>query len=146
MATRNTGLEYILGGGAIAEFSQHSLPTKRDVLRLYYQFWKNNQSDSVKEKTVAMILKQFYESRNINTMSTFGIISKIKREINVLKKVLKFKTKQKTEANIRLETTFIENMDSLFDVTEISRQPVEQNCDSPMDVDGESEVEFFGMN
>lgn len=143
MATRNTGLDYILGGGPIIEFSGHHLPTTRDVLRFYSQYWKINQSDSVKEKAVALKLQQFYESRNMNAMSTFGIISKVRREVSVLKKVLKLKTKEKTDLNIQFERTYIDNLNRTFNVSEILTSPVERNSISPMEID--SEDDFFGM-
>lgn len=138
MTDRNTGLEYILGDGFITDFPEHRLPTTRDVLRLYSQFWKVNQSDSVKEKAVALKLKQFYESRNLNVISTFGIISKIRREVVALKRVLKFKSKAKTDKNIRIENAFCENLNRVFDITETLRQPAatpQRNCASPMDTD-----------
>lgn len=143
MADRFTGLEYILGGGAIIDFPENRLPTTRDVLRLYSQYWKINLSDSVKEKAVASKLKQLYESQNLNAMSTFGIITKIKKKVVELKRVLKFKTKTKTDTNIRIENSFRESLNRIFDVTEIIEQPIERNCTSPVDIDDEED--FLGM-
>lgn len=138
MAAKETGLEYILGGGALIEFPQHELPTTRDVLRFYSQFWRSKSSDSVREKTVALELKQIYESRNMNSMSTFGIMSKIKREVTALKRVLKFKAKEKTHANIQTENHYRGKLSEVFDIAEILRQPSERN--TPMEVDDQDKV------
>lgn len=135
MSTKSTGLEYILGGGAIKAFPRNAFPTTRDVLRYYSQFWRSNESDSVKEKTVALALKHFFESRDHNVMSTYGIISKIRREVVSLKKILKFKTKEKTDKNIEMENKFRESLNRLFNVNEIPQQPSESEVVIPMEVE-----------
>lgn len=98
-------------------------------------------SDSVREKAVALELKRIYESRKINSMSLFGIISKIKREVTAMKRILKFKTKEKTQANIRTENDFRAGLDTIFNIGERLPKPSER--DTPMEVDDQEE--FLSM-
>lgn len=116
MSKRITGLEYILGGGPIEDFSERERPTYRDVLRYYSKFWRLNESDTRKEARVANALKNFYKQRNIETLSELTIRNKIRRQVLSLKKVLKFKSKEKTRKQTDLEKVFKNELSNIFQI------------------------------
>lgn len=96
---RATGLEYILGGGALRSFGS-DFPTNRDVLRYYSQLWGTTNSVNIKETRAAEALEQFYHSKGIKTVCQAIMKKKIKREVGDLTRILKFKSKNKTAKNL----------------------------------------------
>lgn len=106
----------ILGGGPIRQFSDDSLPTVRDVLRYYMQFWKLKGSESKREKIVARDLIDFYKHRNINIMSEPGIKYKVKRLVEQLKSIIKSRTRPKTVSRAHFETEFMNRLNTSFQI------------------------------
>lgn len=130
-------LDYILGGGPIETFDSVSEPTNGDVLRFYSQFWGANESDASKEAQVISALERFYAQRNIETLSKVRIRSKIRSQIFSLKKVLKFKSKEKTQANIRMENAFKSQLSGIFRIRKSTAQSGDVENDS-MDIDDQN--------
>lgn len=127
MSVRNTGLEYILGGGPIDNFNEIERPTYRDVLRYYSKFWRSHETDTFKEARVANALKNFYEQRNIETLSELTIRNKIRRQVLSLKTVLKFKSKEKTQKNKDMEGTFKNALSNIFQIQKSTSQSSSSN-------------------
>lgn len=112
-----SGLEYIIGD-TINEFPNNHLPTLKDVLCFYSQYWGAQGSDSLKEKLVARELIQVYQRQNIPTLNEKTIKDKIKKKVSELKKNLKFKTKITMAANnIETERIFRSRLQEVFDVS-----------------------------
>lgn len=131
----NNNLNYILGGGPIEEFNSVGEPTNGDVLRFYSKFWGVNESDASKEARVTNALKRFYTHRNIETLSEVTIRRKIHNHILSLKKVLKFKSKEKIEANIRMENAFKTQLSSIFQIRKSMTKSRDVNNVASMDID-----------
>lgn len=112
----NTSLEYLLGP-TIREFSGDSPPKIKEVLSFYSQFWGTQGSESFKEKAVAQELITFYEQRGIPTLSELTIKGKIRKIISEMRKILKFKSKQKTTANVETERVFCLKLNDVFNIT-----------------------------
>lgn len=110
-------LKYLLGD-PIEQFDGDFPPTLRDVLRFYSKFWGKPGSDSYKEKIVAQALMQVYQQANIPILNELTIKKKIKRSIDELKAILKFKSKTsaKTIGNIEMEKKFESNLSNIFDI------------------------------
>lgn len=106
----------ILGGGPIRQFSDDNIPTVRDVLRYYMQFWKLKGTESKREKIVARDLMAFYQHRNINIMSEPGIKYKVKRVVNQLKSIVKSRKRPKTCRRANFVTEFMNRLDSSFQI------------------------------
>lgn len=70
------GLELLIGK-PINQFAEDGLPTIKDVLRFYAQFWGVRASESNKEKLVAEELINFYQRRNIPVLSEKTIKNRI---------------------------------------------------------------------
>lgn len=131
----SSGLEYILDGGPIEEFNSLGLPTFRDVLRLYSQYWRVNVSDGVKESRVANVLKNFYNERRINTVHARTIASKIRKSVLSLKSILKFKSKEKTQKNIAMENNFRLELSKLFEIEKVAESPSTSSGMESMEID-----------
>lgn len=110
------GLELLIGK-PINQFAEDGLPTIKDVLRFYAQFWGVRVSESNKEKLVAEALINFYQRRNIPVLNEKTIKNRISNKILSLKKILKFSSKTKTVANIEKEIEFRQQLDEIFDVS-----------------------------
>lgn len=126
----NNELNYILGGDPINAFN--SEPTYGDVLRFYAQFWGKNESDTKKESRVSSALKNFYTDRNVETLHEFTIRRKIRTQIMSLRKILRFKSKEKTQSNIRMENAFRAQLSNIF---QIGKPTVDVDYVVPMDVE-----------
>lgn len=98
----------------------NELPTVGDVLRFYSQFWRKKQTDSAKETLVANALENLYRSKNQLTVCKAIIRRKIKREVGNLTKILKFKSKNKTNNQIQKEIDFKSTLSNTFNITKIS--------------------------
>lgn len=120
-------------GGAITEFVGDALPTTGDVLRYYSRFWKVRKSDNVKETLVAKALERFYRSKNLRIICTASVKRKVKREIGNLRKILKFKSKQKTANQIESEAVFKSTLSNVFSVEKIAND--ESSSETSMEVD-----------
>lgn len=59
-----SGLGYFLGPPLI-EFPDNRLPTLKDVLRFYANFWGQQANDSTKETLVAQEIIKVYRRRNM---------------------------------------------------------------------------------
>lgn len=129
----NSNLNYILGGEPIEEFN-NAEPTNGDVLRFYSKFWRKNETDTSKEARVASALKNLYRQRNIQTLNELTIPRKIHSQILSLKKFLKFKSKEKTPANIEMENAFKMGLAKVFEIKTSPRDAV-----IAMDIDNENE-------
>lgn len=134
---KNINLEYILGGGPIKEFHRDE-PTHGDVLRFYSNFWRANESDTSKEARVTNALKNCYAQRNIETLNELTIRRKIHNQILALKKILKFKSKEKTQDNIRMENAFKMELTNVFLIRKSVHQTTEVENVIPMDIDNEN--------
>lgn len=113
-----SGLEYLIEN-PIGQFPENRLPTISDVLRFYVQFWGMHGSDSTKENIVAEELIKLYRG---------------------YKMILKFKSKNKTAANIQKETLFRSILDEVFEIhreVQTVDEPGDANAtnDIPMEVD-----------
>lgn len=80
-----------------------------------------------KETLVAKALENFYHSKRIVTILNVNIRRKIKREVGQLKKILKFKSKNKKRNQIEMENRFKSTLSNTF---VIERQ---LNIESPME-------------
>lgn len=130
-----TALNHILGGGPIVRFNSVEEPTYGDVLRFYSQFWGINKPDTSKETKVSSALKSFYTQRNIDTLNELTIRRKIHTQVLSLKKILKFKSKEKTQANIKMENIFKSQLSNIFQIKKSIPQSREVDDIVPMDVD-----------
>lgn len=110
-----SGLEYILGD-PINEFPEDRPPTLREVLCFYSQFWKIRGSDSMRGKLVAQEIIRVYQRENIQLLNEKSIKNKINKHICNLKKILKFKSKLKTAANIEFEQNFRSKLNEIFEI------------------------------
>lgn len=110
-----SGLEYILGS-PIDRFPDNQLPTLQDVLRLYSINWKKRVSDSTKEAFVAKELIKVYQEAGLQVINEKSIKDRIKKNVSELKVVLKFKTKDKTAANIQTELRFRSKLQETFGI------------------------------
>lgn len=111
------GFEYLLGD-AINEFPRNRLPTLGEVLRFYSQYWGMKGSESLREKLVADELLRVYKSENseLAMLSEKAIKNKINKNVCTLKSILKFRSKQRTSANIKTEANFRNNLDETFEL------------------------------
>lgn len=135
---KNKTLELILGGGPIEDFTSLENPTFRDVLRFYSKFWRVNDSDTSKETRVATALKNIYSQRNIETLNELTIRRKIRKQVLSLKKVLKFKSKEKTQVNINMENAFKAQLWNIFEIEKSIPQEGDVDNIVPMDVNDQN--------
>lgn len=134
-----SGLEYLIEN-PIGQFPENRLPTISDVLRFYAQFWRMHGSDSTKENIVAEELIKLYRGKNITVFNVKTIKNQIHRIVANLKMILKFKSKNKTAANIQKETLFRSILDEVFEIhreVQTVDEPGDANVtnDIPMEVD-----------
>lgn len=130
-----SGLEYLIGD-PIDAFPDNHLPTHGEVLCFYSQYWGVNASDSSKEKLVARELIQVYQERDIPVLNEKTVKDKIKKNVCDLKKILKFKSKLKTAANIESERIFLSKLKEIFDIR--GRNPIEGRPNDGPSSSGES--------
>lgn len=132
-----TGLENILDGGSITEFIGDELPTVRNVLRFYSQFWRIRKSDSMKETLVSNALQEFYQSRGAQMVCIGNIRKKIRSEVGKLRSILKFSSKKKTPRQIKIENDYKVSLSRVF--------PVESNgIENLMETDDDLDNEENG--
>lgn len=110
-----SGLVYLIGE-PITQFSGNRLPTVRNVLCFYGQYWGAPGSDSRKAKIVARGLIEIYEREDIPVLSEKTIKDKITVCVAELRSILKFKNKSKTPANVRKEHDFCAKLDEIFEI------------------------------
>lgn len=109
-------LETLLGP-PISEFSNDHLPTLRDVLQFYSQYWGSHGSESQRENLVAKGLIKVYNRSNIPVLSEKGVRNKIHRNVDKMKTILKkFQAKVKTAANIERENFFRAALEEVFEI------------------------------
>lgn len=122
-------------GKPIRQFSEDRLPTVRDVLRFYAQYWGAQGSDSKKEKYVMDGLIQLYQQKGIFVLTEKAIKYKISKQIKDLKKIIKFSSKVKTEANIVQESEFVRKLDEIFEITRAVQMEEFETDDTSMETD-----------
>lgn len=110
-----SGLEYLIGE-TISCFPDNRLPTIKDVLCFYAQFWGMRESDSIKENFVADQLRKFYQQKNIPVADKKSIKHQISRNVSSLRTILRFKSKKKTPTNIQKETVFRALLNETFEI------------------------------
>lgn len=144
-----SSLEYLIGK-PIVQFIENRLPTLKDVLCFYAQYWSSPGIDSSKAKVVARELIQFYQREGILVMSEKTIIDRISKKIAELKTILKFKSKIRTAANHAMESLLRSKLNNVFEI----RRPIQNNNqerenvneNESMDVDVDSDSDFLGKN
>lgn len=137
-------MEYILGGGSITTFDSNNLPTTGDVLRFYSQFWGVRMSNNVKDTLVSNALNDLYRSKRIKTICELSIIRKIKREIGNLRKILRFKSKEKTPNQIRSENAFRLSLLNVFDIT--NSESGTEHIETDHQIESEGEITFYFLH
>lgn len=140
-----SGLEYIIGA-PISRFPENRLPTIRDMLCFYSQYWGMHGSDSIKESRVAEELIKLYQRKNIVILDKKTIKNQINKVVANLKTILKFKTKIKTATNILKETMFRSMLNEIFDIRREFRtinEYIGENAtdDIPMEVDDPEDMD-----
>lgn len=87
------------------------------------------KTDSMKETLVSNALQEFYRSRRAQTICSAIIRRKIKREVGQLRNILKFKSKQKTIGQIKMENDFKLALSRVFSVEKSNsdRDSIEAN-------------------
>lgn len=105
-----------LGGDPINSFQGAGLPTLRDVMRFYTQFWNMRGSETNRSRRVTNELLKFYSGRSIPTISERGIMNKVERFANDLKTILKYNSKRKRPRNTNsiCEQRFTHELDAVF--------------------------------
>lgn len=103
-----------LGGGPINSFQCAGLPTLRDVMRFYIQFWYMRGSETKRSRPVANELLKFYNDRSIPAMSERGIMNKVEKFASDMKTILKYNSKRKTHRHSVCEQRFTQKLDSVF--------------------------------
>lgn len=138
------GLEYLIGD-PITEFPENGLPTLRNVLCYYSQYWGSKGSDSLKEKMVARELIQIYQRQNLPVLNEKTVKDKVKKNVCGLKTILKFKSKSKTAGNIETERVFRSHLEEIFDIHGREIQ-TERTSDEPRAGTSSSLLEFNGIS
>lgn len=137
----------ILGGGPINSFQCAGLPTLREVMRFYIQFWNMRGSESNRSKRVAIELLKFYNDRNIPTISERGIMNKVERCASDLKTILKYNSKRKTSRNSVREQRFRQKLDAVLQievaVSNSEMQSVEISDQMAIDTDNTNGILYF---
>lgn len=113
------------------------MPSTRDVLRFYSQYWRINQTDSKKESLVANALEEFYKKRNVRTISKPIIRRKIRKEIGNLKNILRFKSKNKTNKQIQIEDDFKSRLSNVFRIEKSCNDDL--SFETPMDFETDTD-------
>lgn len=122
-----SGLKYILGD-PINHFSSDHLPSLKEVLGFYSKFWGKTGSETVKETIVARELINLYRQHfNIPTLNEKSVKDKIHKNVSELRRILKFKTKTKTVANIERERVFRTKLEQTFDIRSVRSQPTDED-------------------
>lgn len=103
-----------LGGGPINSFQCAGLPTLRDVMRFYIQFWNMRGSETNRSRRVANALLNFYNDRSLPTMTDRGIMNKIEKCVSDLKTILKNNSKRKNLRISMCEQRFSQKLDEVF--------------------------------
>lgn len=67
-------------------------------------------------RMVSNAIYDFYRRKDIETITELGIRKKVNRDISTLNKILKFKSKTKSDANIQYETSFKQKLTATFPV------------------------------
>lgn len=123
-------------GEPISKFPENHLPTVKDVLRFYAQYWGVRASDSQKQKLVADELMKLYQQKRIPVLSEKTIKNKIGKHIDEMKKILKFSSKpEKTVDNIVEESEFQWQLDEIFEITRNILIEEFATDDTPMETD-----------
>lgn len=133
-----TSFEILLGGSPIVNFASERLPTVRDVLRFYTQYWKMKGSESKREDLVARELICFYRNRNIVIMSQKGIMNKIGKIVKELKAIVR--SKPSSRSFIR-ETAFRSKLSSIFKIAVKANHQVNETVADIDDLDTTFEME-----
>lgn len=86
---------------------------------------------------VAEALQQFYYSKGIATICQINIKRKIKKEIGNLNKILKFKSKKKSDNHNRLANEYKANILNVFNVekTVVANPAADENIEIHMNED-----------
>lgn len=76
-----------------------------------------------KSRLVSEALFNFYKRKNIDTITEWGIKNKIDQEITLLNKILKLKSKTRSELNIQYENNFKRKLGEIFSIERIRQGP-----------------------
>lgn len=106
-------------------------------MRFYSQFWKVRESESKKETFVANALLEFYRLRRTPTICIGNIRKKVKREVEKLSKILKFKSKEKTNQQTQIENEYRLTLSNVFSIEKpYDVQTTQMEIDEDFDLNG----------